>query len=121
MQTARLERLHGRREFDEVFARGRSASFRYFHLRVRIEGTQAPRVAIAAGKRLGGAVIRNRLRRRWREVVRTGPALRSGLAVILVLRGTSLNARYAEMVHQWSLAIGQAGLGVVSGGVWRRL
>ena len=120
VQAARLERLRGRRVFDEVFARGRSASFRYFHLRIRIEGTEAPRVAVAAGKRLGPAVTRNRLRRRWRAVVRAGPELRFGAAVILVLRGASLDASFAEMERQWTYATERVGLAAGSGDLRRR-
>ncbi len=115
MQKARLERLRGRRVFDEVFARGRSASFRHFHLRVWVTGSDAPRVAIAAGKRLGAAVVRNRLRRRWREVVRRGPELRGGVTVILVLRGAALDAEYSEMVRRWAWAVEKAGIGRWSG------
>jgi ribonuclease P protein component len=33
-------------------------------------GRRTSRIAVAAGRRLGGAVLRNRHRRRWREVLR---------------------------------------------------
>jgi ribonuclease P protein component len=47
----------------------------------------ASRAAVAVGRRLGNAVQRNRLRRRWREVLRrAAPALRPGVDLVLVAR-----------------------------------
>ncbi|MDQ3757149.1 MAG: ribonuclease P protein component [Actinomycetota bacterium] len=45
--------------------------------------TDPPRVAYAIGRKVGGAVVRNRLRRRLRAVVaELGPALRPGAYLV---------------------------------------
>ena len=58
-------------------------------------------VAFVAGRRVGGAVVRNRARRilraSWREVA---PEVRDGVDVALVARGTIRGARAHELVPE---------------------
>jgi ribonuclease P protein component len=58
-------------------------------------------VAFVAGRRVGGAVARNRARRilraAWREVA---PKVRDGYDVALVARGTIHGARAQELVPE---------------------
>lgn len=58
-------------------------------------------VAIVAGRRVGGAVVRNRARRilraSWRELA---PRVRDGVDVALVARGTIRGARSHELVPE---------------------
>lgn len=60
-------------------------------------------VAVVAGRRIGGAVVRNRARRvlraAWREVV---PGLRSGKDVVLVAREAIQGATTRELVVEMS-------------------
>ena len=69
----RRNRLSRSRDFDAVYRHGRSVSTRFFVLyrfdREAEGGTEA-RLGIAVPKKLGGAVVRNRLKRRLREVWR---------------------------------------------------
>ena len=54
---------------------------------VELEGAGVPQVAYAVGKRVGGAVVRNRLRRRLRAVVAdTAGALAPGAYLVAVGR-----------------------------------
>jgi ribonuclease P protein component len=57
--------------------------------------------AFVAGRRVGGAVVRNRARRvlraAWREIA---PRVREGYDVALVARGTIRNARSPELVPE---------------------
>jgi ribonuclease P protein component len=69
----RAHRLSRSRDFDTVYRRGRSVSTRYLvlHWFAREEGDQGePRLGIAVPKKLGGAVVRNRMKRRLRETWR---------------------------------------------------
>ena len=58
-------------------------------------------VAFVAGRRVGGAVVRNRARRilraSWRELA---PEVRDGVDVALVARGTIRGARAHELVAE---------------------
>ena len=104
-----MERLRRRADVDEVFKRGRSCATAFAVL--RYVGTSGPtRVAVAVGKRLGGAVRRNRLRRRWREVVRLGPPLRQGFDVVLVARVAGERASPDQLRTAWAQALARAGL-----------
>jgi ribonuclease P protein component len=67
-------RLSRSAEFDRVYRHGRSASNRYLVLygfpRDRAEagaGSQGPRLGVSVGRRVGGAVARNRVKRLLRE------------------------------------------------------
>ncbi len=66
----RAHRLSRSRDFDTVYRRGRSVSTRYLVLhwfsRDDEDGGE-PRLGIAVPKKLGGAVVRNRMKRRLRE------------------------------------------------------
>jgi ribonuclease P protein component len=65
----RRHRLSRSRDFDAVYRRGRSTATRYLVLysfpRDEAEGEEA-RLGLAVSRRLGGAVERNRLKRRLR-------------------------------------------------------
>jgi ribonuclease P protein component len=65
----RRQRLTRSRDFDAVYRRGRSVSARYLVLYSfpRDQGDyEGPRLGLAVSRQLGGAVERNRLKRRLR-------------------------------------------------------
>ncbi|MDN5820333.1 MAG: ribonuclease P protein component [Brachybacterium sp.] len=79
-------RLHTGDEFRAVTRGGvRSArSHVVVHLTLLTQGGEAPRVGFVVSKKVGNAVVRNRVTRRLREIVRPHLAtLPSGSAVVL--------------------------------------
>ena len=68
----RRQRLSRSRDFDAVYRQGRSVSTRFLVLYsfTREEGDGDPRLGIAIPKKVGGAVVRNRIKRQLRELWR---------------------------------------------------
>lgn len=63
-------RLHARREFLVVERGGRRVSGRFVTLVAKPNGRPIDRLGIVASRRIGGAVVRNRAKRRLRDVFR---------------------------------------------------
>jgi ribonuclease P protein component len=60
------------------------------------------RVGFVTSKRIGGAVVRNRVRRRLRDVVRTQQGrLREGFWFVLVARPAAARASYRALKDEW--------------------
>ena len=64
-----------------------------------------PRVAFAVGRRVGGAVVRNRLRRRLRELARASSL--PGGAWLVSAAPAAGSASFAELRGWWDAAVEQ--------------
>lgn len=79
-------RLHTGGEFRAVTRGGVRAARSHVvvHLTLLTQGDEAPRVGFVVSKRIGNAVVRNRVTRRLREIIRPHlAALPPGTAVVL--------------------------------------
>jgi ribonuclease P protein component len=82
-KTARLTESS---EYARVKREGRAFHGKYMVLGV-FRGKASTRFGLIASRRVGNAVMRNRLRRRLREIVRVSqPMILPGLWIVLVLR-----------------------------------
>lgn len=81
------ERLKRVRDFDLIFSAGRAAADRSLVVHGRPNGLPYNRLGFAVGKKHGGAVARNRLKRVLREAYRLQkPDLPQGYDLVLVPR-----------------------------------
>ena len=98
----RVWRLRPRGEFERIRQNGRSWPHRFFILIVLPQPDRlaaSPRVGVAAGKKLGGAVIRNRYKRILREAVREVYAsIPGGVDIILIARAPIAEASVEQVV-----------------------
>ena len=92
----RHDRVRTRPEFEQAYEHGLRVSGRFMTLFVAKNGGKGSRLGIAATRKLGPAVVRNRAKRLARELFRKQkpPA---GLDVILVPRREMLDAPFATL------------------------
>ncbi len=113
----RVWRLRPGGEFERVRQTGRSWPHRLLIVIVQphAEAVTTPtRVAVAAGKRLGSAVIRNRTKRRLREAIRqVYPQVRSGYDVIVIARAPVIEASVAQVATALGEVLRRAGIWLV--------
>jgi ribonuclease P protein component len=93
------QRIRRHADFQDVYERGTRVPGRYYTLFTKPNGLATGRLGIAATKRLGGSVVRNRAKRLIREVFRRND-IAPGLDIIVVPRrellSASLNALEAD-------------------------
>lgn len=112
----RIWRLRPRGEFERVRQHGRSTSHRLLVIIVQARAAEPeapPRIGVAAGKRLGNAVIRNRIRRRTRAAVQQiYPRLAPGWDIIIISRAPAVEASVQDITTALQDVFSRAG-------VWR--
>ena len=85
-------------EFRRVYQRGASSVSGSMVVYCRKNKLGRNRLGITASTKLGGAVTRNRARRRLREVYRlNGDKLQKGWDIILVARGRTVGCSWKEL------------------------
>ncbi|WP_091750321.1 ribonuclease P protein component [Propionispora vibrioides] len=85
--------LHKNKQFQTVYKTGKSYSNRMLVMYVLPNPAQKRRVGFAAGKRLGGAVVRNRVKRLLREAYRMRQhELRQDVDLIIVGRKPAVDS-----------------------------
>ena len=90
--------LRSRRDFARIQASGRSRADRLMTVRFVPNQLGYDRFGLATGRRIGGAVERNRVRRRIRELVRQSAlATQGGCDILIVARPASAEASFPEL------------------------
>jgi ribonuclease P protein component len=89
-------RLTGSKRFSEIHRDGASAANRLLVVRFLANGLDWPRFGFVVSKRIGNAVVRNRVKRRLREAVRQYPVKMGWDAVFIARRGTE-RATYQQL------------------------
>ena len=91
-------RLLSRGDYDAVYRDGRRRSNREFTVFLRPNGLERSRFGWSIKKALGGAVVRNRIRRRLREIVRLHrQEILPGWDVVIHPRSTAATAEFAPL------------------------
>ncbi len=70
---------------------------------LKVEAAVTTRVGIVTSRRVGGAVLRNRARRRLREIVRLAQGeIRHGLWLVLIARPSAATAESSALREDWT-------------------
>jgi len=85
-------------EFRRVYNKGKSGVSPFFVVYSRPNRGDRNRLGVTVSTKLGKAVVRNRIRRRLREVYRLAqPEMKQGYDIVLVGRSRALTAPYPEL------------------------
>ena len=90
------EHIRARGDFQRIYDTGRRLSGRLMTLFVVPNGTGQPRLGIAATRKIGSAVVRNRAKRLARELFRHNKPS-DGLDVVVIPRREMIDAPYVTL------------------------
>ena len=108
---AALDMLRSTVAFRAIQTDSRSRSHPLLLLRYRGNDLEQTRYGISTGRRIGAAVVRNRLRRRLRTVLRgLDSRVVRGWDVLIVTRAAAADARQADLEVALRQLLGAAGL-----------
>jgi len=108
-------RLRRRKDFDTVFRTGRAWHNELLVLRSIPNALEHNRYGFITSKRLGKAVVRNRVKRRLRESVRVLPA-NPGWDVVVSAKGKAAEADFHDLNRAVVQLLGRAGILAESAG-----
>ena len=84
--------------FRRLYQKGRSAANKYLVLYCRKNGSQENRIGLTVSAKLGHAVVRNRVRRRLREIYRLHETqFQPGWDIVVVARSRAVDAPYKKL------------------------
>ena len=98
-------------DFRRIYRRGRSAVSGGVVVYCLKNRQGMSRLGVTVSTKLGHAVVRNRVRRRFRELYRLHkPEMQPGFDVILVARGRAVRSTYQQLDETYLRLLRQAGL-----------
>ena len=100
----RTDRVRRRPEFERAYNSGTRIHGRFMMLFVMPNGGTAPRFGVAATRKMGSAVERNRAKRLAREIFRRH-RLAAGLDIIVVPRREMLDAPFVSLEADYLAAL----------------
>ena len=104
------ERIRRRPEFERAYSEGTRVNARFMTVIVVPNSCTYPRLGVAASRKLGAAVRRNRVKRLARELFRchkTGPVFdtQPGLDVVIVPRREMVDAPFSDIEADFNRAL----------------
>jgi len=101
-KTARLRQT---KDFAKVREHGKTSQSRLIRIGLLRTGADQPaKVGIITSRRVGGAVVRNKVRRRLREILKTCISqIPAGLLVVIIAKSTAAEVPFKQLQAEWLL------------------
>ena len=107
----RINRLKKRYQFNYVYKSGEHYSGEHIVLYVASSKTKNIKVGLAVTKKVGHAVVRNKVRRRLREIIKKQvPNLKQNNNIIIVARDNINEASFEKLSNEFFKLIKKANL-----------
>ena len=107
----RINRLKKRYQFNYVYKSGEHFSSEHIVLYVVPSKTKSIKVGFAVTKKVGHAVVRNKIRRRLREIVRIHlPNLKQSYNIIVVAKENIVDANFEQLGFEMNKLLKKANL-----------
>jgi ribonuclease P protein component len=107
----RINRLKKRYQFNYVYKSGEHFSGEHMVLYLVSSKTKSIKVGLAVTKKVGKAVVRNRIRRQLREIIKKRvPSLKQNYNIIVVARDNITSASFETLTNEFSKLIKKANL-----------
>ncbi len=109
----KLRTLRSREQFRAVYERGSKFHTPFFSVFILATEGDSPRFGITATRKLGNAVVRNRCKRRLREIVRNdalellGIGSGRGCDIVINVKQATIDADFAELTESFLGALKQ--------------
>ncbi|WP_438445188.1 ribonuclease P protein component [Gorillibacterium sp. sgz5001074] len=108
-------RLTRREDFNKVYRHGKSSANHQFVVYIMPQSAAVPgesfRLGVSVSKKVGNAVVRNRIRRLVKEIVRhNGEKIAPRTDMILIARKPAAEMEYAEMEKSVLHVLKRAGI-----------
>ncbi len=98
-------RLRNSGDFTRVRDQGKASQTRLLRVGIlRSDDAFIARIGIITSRRVGGAVIRSKVRRRLREIIRVcRESMSPGASVVIVAKSAAATATFEELKNEWLL------------------
>lgn len=106
---ATYKSIKNSREFRRIMSAGRGWSDSRLVIKMSPGQATENRIGIVVSKKVGGAVIRNRVRRRLKEIFRQ-KTLEKGYDIVIIARQGAREATYLQLTESSRRLAGKAGL-----------
>jgi ribonuclease P protein component len=103
------ERLTKRAQYTSVYREGKSWADSLLVMRALPNGLDLSRCGLAVSRKVGKATVRNRVRRRLREILRL-TLLKPGWDIVFIARMPAADASYAELKKSVEYLVSRARL-----------
>jgi len=103
-----IERIRKKKDFLDLYKKGRRLKGKYFNLIFQPTELKYSRLGVVVSKKIGKAVIRNRIKRWFRELFRKNKCFLPGsYDLIFIAREKTAYLSFQELEQEFKLMIGR--------------